>query len=1382
MSDEYLTKASKIRNKLSPLSHSFNNIATSQKHSKSPSKSLRRPVPPADTNLLSPTQTNMPSGYFDSQTSLDDKRRNSKSTPLSPGGSSVSLAHSTTSPNRVSFDLTLSHSGDHDDGTVSSDCTEEDFVIPRDHRVAKEGWIWKKSSLKQWKRYYAVACFGDTSKPGRLLLYKDAGKQVHRKTVDMSDCVEIEPRHQEYKPGIRHEFRMLVRKEDIWLGTEDINDRRNWIDALSSLMPRISSASHLELQTRMEMLENSNRSLQSAQVELEEENQALREELVGIQEELAEREEEVNQLAHELENTKLEVRQREEEISTLRRDYEDRAEEERRALQEQISGLEAQVEKWQAAAREADDHGREQVSRLQRQVEQELKLRAWAKVCPPSEEERKASEDIRQKMEATVKEVNEILARHTQALRHEVANKGNWGVKEFRTIFYDLVVAIDQKMAQLKQQIADVKISQGTNVAEGPSKVLEEFTTSLQTVVDTTKSQEEILCKFETRINELFDKTVIPALTSVEQCLSTGSEPNLLPEKGDESGDIKQKNRSFASLIHTLNESMLESRNEFTALREDMRRLLQGDNKSEEASTSNDESVRQNGGLLCIVHEIATKLEASASEWRAVRSDADESIKELRLLREELTKQFKEGQQQSSDAIKMLQSAVDDVRGHLEPNDAENDDNTTEKVTQMGEGEPTAALRNTLHEKLNALVDWMQLINTSQCRLMSLYDEQLHNQKNEAGNDSEKNIADLQYPVKELVQSLDMRLNEQTEAMRELVIHLAELADTPHPAVLEGKETQELLKQVNSEIEQLSIKVAQSAKEVEEKLTCQFERIINESSAVFKASTVPASSDLADPSMKDQLERKLTDAVIGVRRKLAEQFGQDKIEAKLEKLINIVLSLQTEQREFADRALSPKANASIQDMRSIGRDGTNENNVSDKLEELLRRIIMLEKNLSGQANRNHARSSHPGDADLTDYASPMQPPEKYLNSNPILSELLDIVQNIQQEQTELLSRQTRFYDSSSQTFKQLIQDGLDRMAEQHTELLTHIAESLEQQFKNSSASSHTADNNSALNSKQQQQQHERIIAEMHRCVDAFREDFQLSRAHEAPNALKLKIQRLNAEVRDLEQVKRDLASQLEELSTQIAQAESGLKSVQSQSTYFVKLQAELGARKTAIEHEVEKLESQEEKLRLQKNEMKAEIVKLEKQVIELQSEALAKERVLAGLKAQLEAYSTIIEKHGNPSRGSNEQVPRYITASESDGKYGNGLSRSPIDTGLRPFNDTLHDQNPSNDLQKVEQRVLPKRNNNMPSMTEKWNGTISSTHSSISSRSGDDSFGGYSRGQRKSSLQNLLINLAGRKANFESTESESGRVRPGSALGVGGGLVGRMQNGRDGVA
>ena len=108
----------------------------------------------------------------------------------------------------------------------------------------------------------------------------------HIQTYDMSEVLEVSPRAQDYKQGIKWEIRMLVKRDDVILATDDMLSRKDWVDSLTSIMGKVSIATQNELTSRIQNSEQMNRSLRDVAEELDTENAQLKEQLNSLKETL----------------------------------------------------------------------------------------------------------------------------------------------------------------------------------------------------------------------------------------------------------------------------------------------------------------------------------------------------------------------------------------------------------------------------------------------------------------------------------------------------------------------------------------------------------------------------------------------------------------------------------------------------------------------------------------------------------------------------------------------------------------------------------------------------------------------------------------------------------------------------------------------------------------------------------------------------------------------------------------------------------------------------------------------------------------------------------------------------------------------------------------
>ncbi|KAI8976148.1 hypothetical protein BDB01DRAFT_853434 [Pilobolus umbonatus] len=226
-------------------------------------------------------------------------------------------------------------------------------------KIIKEGWIYKKNALMQWKPVYAVAKHGNSVKPGGLYLYRDMKCNSHIHTYDMSEVIEISPRNQEYKQGIKWEIRMVIKKEDILLATDDVLLRKDWIESLTSIMGKVSIATQNELTSRIHSSEQMNRDLQGVAEELDAENNQLREEIETVKENLVKKERFYQKEAEEKENelkTNLEKQELlfEEELQAREHELNTEIERQRQSYETKCEILEREVIQWRTKYMELD--------------------------------------------------------------------------------------------------------------------------------------------------------------------------------------------------------------------------------------------------------------------------------------------------------------------------------------------------------------------------------------------------------------------------------------------------------------------------------------------------------------------------------------------------------------------------------------------------------------------------------------------------------------------------------------------------------------------------------------------------------------------------------------------------------------------------------------------------------------------------------------------------------------------------------------------------------------------------------------------------------------------------------------------------------------------
>ncbi|CAO3667579.1 unnamed protein product [Rhizopus stolonifer] len=271
----------------------------------------RRPISPSNSTARSPTNirsrspTNIrPSGASKSVAALQQQWRaqiqdtNKRSHIRYPPKEEV-IFDQESEETELTVQDNRSRSPSINRGSVGS-------IHSQEFRVVKEGWMYRKNGLMQWKPVYAVAKHGNSVKPGGLYLYKDVKCTNHVQTYDMSEVLEISPRAQDYKQGIKWEIRMLVKRDDVILGTDDMISRKDWVDSLTSIMGKVSIATQNELTSRIQSSEQMNRSLQNVAEELDDENRQLRDRFESLKEAMAKKE---NQFQQTLESRDSELKQ-----------------------------------------------------------------------------------------------------------------------------------------------------------------------------------------------------------------------------------------------------------------------------------------------------------------------------------------------------------------------------------------------------------------------------------------------------------------------------------------------------------------------------------------------------------------------------------------------------------------------------------------------------------------------------------------------------------------------------------------------------------------------------------------------------------------------------------------------------------------------------------------------------------------------------------------------------------------------------------------------------------------------------------------------------------------------------------------------------------------
>ncbi|KAF9980997.1 hypothetical protein BGZ75_007759 [Mortierella antarctica] len=145
---------------------------------------------------------------------------------------------------------------------------------------------------------------------GGNLLPGAAGIQLQHlfpiKTIDMSECFEVQVKAQDAKGTGRFEFKVVTRKEETWFATDTMSERTGWIDALNSLMAKVVGASLMKLEQKLNNIRHRNHSLEYAHTSLPAEKASLEGHLQLVQQDLVAREQQLSQRELDLEKKRVE--------------------------------------------------------------------------------------------------------------------------------------------------------------------------------------------------------------------------------------------------------------------------------------------------------------------------------------------------------------------------------------------------------------------------------------------------------------------------------------------------------------------------------------------------------------------------------------------------------------------------------------------------------------------------------------------------------------------------------------------------------------------------------------------------------------------------------------------------------------------------------------------------------------------------------------------------------------------------------------------------------------------------------------------------------------------------------------------------------------------
>ncbi|ORE17545.1 hypothetical protein BCV71DRAFT_244006 [Rhizopus microsporus] len=334
----------------------------------------------------------------------------------------------------------------------------------QEFRVVKEGWMYRKNGLMQWKPVYAVAKHGNSVKPGGLYLYKDSKCTHHIQTYDMSEVLEVSPRAQEYKPGIKWEIRMLVKRDDITLATDDMTSRKDWIDSLTSIMGKVSLATQNELTSRIQTSEQMNRDLQQVAEELDTENHQLRAQIESLKEAAVKKE---HQFQQEIELREAELKEALEKQERLfKKDYQAREQElaaeldrTRQALETKCEIYEREAKQWRAKYVELETRQSRNLDTDEKKVEmlemEVLKWRHRVSELEEKQEQRKTSE------KPTETNVTETLS----DVNHP-SNEATPALDEIKTSIHKLAETLEEAKSNWKQLEDDIQNAEGKEASQ----------------------------------------------------------------------------------------------------------------------------------------------------------------------------------------------------------------------------------------------------------------------------------------------------------------------------------------------------------------------------------------------------------------------------------------------------------------------------------------------------------------------------------------------------------------------------------------------------------------------------------------------------------------------------------------------------------------------------------------------------------------------------------------------------------------------------------------------------------------------------------------------------------------------------------------------------
>lgn len=187
----------------------------------------------------------------------------------------------------------------------------------------------------------------------------------------MSQVVEVEPRSQEYKPGVKWEFRMLIKRDDVFFAADDLPTRKAWIDALTAIMGKVSMASHSELQSRVADADQVNRELQSRMAESDQANRELQMTVEQLQDENQELEDQITILQKEAAKMRQEHMARHKDMTADMDDLQ-------QSMDTRCELLEREVSIWRNKSAVLEKELQEQQNQHQQETEQlKSEIQEW---------------------------------------------------------------------------------------------------------------------------------------------------------------------------------------------------------------------------------------------------------------------------------------------------------------------------------------------------------------------------------------------------------------------------------------------------------------------------------------------------------------------------------------------------------------------------------------------------------------------------------------------------------------------------------------------------------------------------------------------------------------------------------------------------------------------------------------------------------------------------------------------------------------------------------------------------------------------------------------------------------------------------------------------